>query len=217
MDSDAWDQRYAQADLVWSAGPNQFFADEAAPLTPARALDLGAGEGRNAIWLAERGWESTAVDLSAVGLEKGRELALSRGVTVTWVVDDLLRYRPAPRSFDLVGVVYIHLVAEHRRRVLQSAMTALAPGGRLIVIGHHADNITDGVGGPQDPQLLFTAGEIVADLPGLHILRAARVLRDVETDTGRRTAVDAVVVGVAPGRSATGASPDAISSDVRIR
>ena len=198
MDSDAWDQRYSQADLVWSVEPNRFFADETAAVTPGRALDLGAGEGRNAIWLAERGWETTAVDFSAVGLDKGRELARSRGVTVTWVVEDLLQYRPAPGSFDLVGVVYIHLVAEQRRRVLHAAMTALAPGGRLIVIGHHADNITDGVGGPQDPRVLFTPSEIVADLSGLHILRAARLLREVDTGSGIRTAVDALVVGVAP-------------------
>ena len=217
MDHDAWDSRYAQADLVWSAEPNRWFAQEAAALAPGRALDLGAGEGRNAIWLAERGWETTAVDFSAVAIGKGRELARSRGVALTWVVDDLLRYRPAPGTFDLVGVVYIHLVADERRRVLQSAMAALAPGGRAIVIGHHADNLTEGVGGPQDPRLLFTAPEIVADLPGLHILRAARLLRDVETDCGRRTAVDALVVGVAPGRSAIGASPDATSPDVTVR
>lgn len=198
MDSAAWDQRYAQTELVWSAGPNRFFAEEVEHLSPGRALDLGTGEGRNAIWLAERGWETTAVDFSPVAIEKARSLAAARGCSVSWAVEDLLSFRPEPGAFDLVAVVYIHLVPEQRRRLLQIASRALAPGGRLVVIGHHSDNLTEGVGGPQDRSILFTPEEIVAELDGLQVVRADRVLREVATDGGPRSAVDTVVVASPP-------------------
>ncbi|MFD0328131.1 methyltransferase domain-containing protein [Streptacidiphilus monticola] len=79
MDAEDWDRRYAAEELVWSAGPNRFVAEELAGLTPGRALDLAAGEGRNALWLAEQGWRVDAVDWSAVGLDKARRAAAARG------------------------------------------------------------------------------------------------------------------------------------------
>ena len=199
MDYASWDRRYSQAELVWSATPNQFFAEEVAELAPGRALDLGTGEGRNAVWLAERGWDTTAVDFSATGIEKARALAKARGCSVTWIVDDLLTFRPAPHSFDLVALVYIHLPALQRRRVLTTAVSALAPAGRLVVVGHDRSNLTAGVGGPQDPAILFTPEEIVSDLHGLNIVRGQTVVRHVRTPDGDRDAVDALVVAVAPG------------------
>src|SRR4051812_27791396 len=101
MDREAWDKRYEGKDLIWTAHPNRFMAAEIAGLPPGRALDLGAGEGRNAVWLAEQGWEATAVDFSEVGLAKGAELAARRGVSVTWVAADLRDYQPPPHAFDL--------------------------------------------------------------------------------------------------------------------
>jgi SAM-dependent methyltransferase len=199
MDHASWDRRYSQAELVWSATPNQFFAEEVAALAPGRALDLGTGEGRNAVWLAERGWDTTAVDFSGVGVEKARSLAARRGCSVTWVIEDLLTFRPAPASFDLVALVYIHLPALQRRQVLTTAVSALAPAGRLVVIGHDRSNLTAGVGGPQDPAILFTPEEIVSDLHGLDIVRGQTVVRHVKTPDGDRDAVDALVVAVAPG------------------
>lgn len=198
MDQASWDRRYSQDELVWSATPNQFFAEEVAVLAPGRALDLGTGEGRNAVWLAERGWATTAVDFSATGIEKARALAKARGCSVTWIVDDLLTFRPAPHSFDLVALVYIHLPALQRRQVLTSAVTALAPAGRLVVVGHDRSNLIAGVGGPQDPSILFTPEEIVSDLDGLDVVRSERVVRHVKTPDGERDAIDALVVAVAP-------------------
>ncbi len=95
MDSQQWDERYASSEFTWSTEPNQFVAAELAGLPPGRALDLAAGEGRNTVWLAERGWHVTAVDFSRVGLEKGRRLGAARGVDadqVTWIVADLNDY-----------------------------------------------------------------------------------------------------------------------------
>jgi SAM-dependent methyltransferase len=198
MDQASWDRRYSQAELIWSATPNQFFAEEVAALAPGRALDLGTGEGRNAVWLAERGWDTTAVDFSATGIEKARALANARGCSVTWIVEDLLTFRPAPHAFDLVALVYIHLPALQRRQVLATAVGALAPAGRLVVVGHDRSNLTAGVGGPQDPSILFTPEEIVSDLDGLDIVRSRKVVRHVKTPDGDRDAIDALVVAVAP-------------------
>ena len=94
----AWDQRHSGPDLVWGAGPNRFVTEEVAALAAGRAIDLGTGEGRNAIWLAERGWQVTAVDFSAAGLARAGRLAGERGVSVDWVQADLLDYQPAPAA-----------------------------------------------------------------------------------------------------------------------
>src|SRR5689334_5266073 len=112
MDAAAWDERYAAADLVWSAEPNRFVAEELADLPPGRALDLATGEGRNAIWLARRGWDVTGVDFSQVALDKGRRLA--GDTVVRWVCADATRWEE-PASYDLVLLAYLQLPAEGRR------------------------------------------------------------------------------------------------------
>ena len=94
MDAEGWDRRYEGSDLLWTAEPNRFLVAEVAGLEPGRALDVGTGEGRNAVWLAEQGWRVTGVDFSAVGLEKARHLATARGVEVEWVLADLSHYQP---------------------------------------------------------------------------------------------------------------------------
>ena len=89
MDSTAWDERYRSSELIWGAGPNRFLVEEVAGLPAGRALDLACGEGRNAIWLAQRGWQVVAVDFSAVALDKARRLADQRGTSVEWVMADV--------------------------------------------------------------------------------------------------------------------------------
>jgi SAM-dependent methyltransferase len=149
VDSAQWDERYATSEYQWKMAPNQFVAAQLADLTAGRALDLAAGEGRNSVWLAERGWRVTAVDFSRVGLEKGRKLAASRDVTgIDWVVADLRDYRPAASAFDLVLIAYLHCDASLRAQVLGHAAAALAPGGTLFVVGHDLANLSEGTGGP---------------------------------------------------------------------
>ena len=196
MDRQQWDERYAGAEFEWSMHPNQFVAAELADLPPGRALDLAAGEGRNSVWLAERGWSVTAVDFSRVGLDKGRKLSASRGVAdgqVDWAVADLSEYSPAREAFELVLIAYFQVNRALRARVLAGAAAALVPGGTLLVIGHDLANLTDGVGGPQDPDVLYTPEAIAAELPGLRIIRAERVHRTVERDGGQATAIDTLV------------------------
>ena len=196
MDREAWNQRYADAELVWSAEANRFLVQEVADLPPGRALDLGAGEGRNAIWLAERGWRVTAVDFSDIGLQKARRLAEARGVEVNWTEADLRSYSPAPGAFDLVVLVYIHLPGEERRALVRRAADAVAAGGMLLVLGHDRSNLEEGYGGPQDPTILFSPDDIIDDLAGIEevrVVRADRVMRLVMTDDGERNAIDALV------------------------
>ena len=193
MEQAAWDERYAGADLVWGAGPNRFVAEEVTPLPTGRALDLGTGEGRNAIWLAGRGWRVTAVDFSAAGLAQAARLAAERGVSVEWVQADLLDYQPAGDAFDLVLVAYIHLPPDSLTHLFRTAAAALAPGGTLLVIGHDQDNIAHGHGGPQDPSRLYTPESVTAALDGLTIRLAERVPRPVQTPEGERVAIDTLI------------------------
>jgi len=199
VDSTAWDNRYAAApDLVWTAEPNRFVVAEAADLPPGRALDLAAGEGRNAVWLAGRGWQVTAVDFSAVAVGRGRELARQRGAAVDWQVADVLDYVPPVGRFDLVLIVYLQLSAADFAAVLHRAQAALRPGGVLLVVGHDLANLTGGVGGPQDPAVLMTPETVVAGLPGLRVRRAETARRPVPVDGRTVAALDTVVVAVRP-------------------
>lgn len=203
VDAQGWDSRYAGQELVWSAGPNATVAEQTAGLAPGRALDLGAGEGRNAVWLAEQGWAVTAVDFSEVGLAKGRRLAERRSVRVDWVAADVTTYRPGAVDgsgpvFDLVLLAYLQLPIAVLGPVLATAAAALAPGGTLLVVGHDRANLTGGVGGPQDPAVLHTADELTAALPGLRIEHAGPLRRPVEVDGGTRYAIDTLVRAVRP-------------------
>jgi SAM-dependent methyltransferase len=199
VDSQQWDERYSGTEFEWTTRPNQFVAAELADLPPGRALDLAAGEGRNTVWLAERGWRVTAVDFSRVGLEKGRKLSAARGVDearVDWIVADLNDYEPERDAYDLVLIAYLQVSPPLRALVLARAAAALAPGATAFVVGHDLTNLTEGVGGPQDPDVLYTPEAVRAELPGLRVIRAERVRRTVERDSGPATAVDTLVRAV---------------------
>ena len=191
MRREDWDKRYASVENLWAVKPNRFLVAEAAELAPGRALDLACGEGQNAIWLATLGWEVTGVDYSEVAIAKARARAERDGVRVDFVVADLVSYEAPPAAYDLVIVLYLHIPLDERRGVMERAATALAPGGSFVFVGHDLTNLTDGVGGPSDPSLLCTPGDIAAELPGLEIEKAERVFRDVAGE--ERDAIDALV------------------------
>ena len=193
MDRCDWNARYAATDLLWSAGPNRFVAEELEGRTPqGRALDLACGEGRNAIWLAEQGWRVTAVDFSDVAIERARKLAESRGVDVEWLCADLASYEPPAGAFQLILISYLQLPETELRRVLARAAAALVPAGELLMIGHARRNLSEGVGGPQDPAMLWTPDGIDGALRalGLRVERCEHVQRSVDTPDGPREAVD---------------------------
>lgn len=198
MDRDAWDARYESVELLWSAEPNQFLVAEVADLLPGRALDLACGEGRNAIWLAEQGWEVTAIDFSPVALDKARRLAEARGVLVTWRLADVVTDRLEPAAFDLVAVFYLQISSASRRTAFATAARAVAPGGTLLVVGHDTTNLIDGWGGPRDAAVLYSTEDVVADIGDLEIVKAERVERPVLTEDGPKTAIDVLVRAIRP-------------------
>jgi SAM-dependent methyltransferase len=191
MKSEDWDKRYREKELVWSAGPNQFLVTETAGLKPGQALDLACGEGRNAIWLAQQGWTVSASDYSEVAIEKARGRCEELGLPIHLRVQDATT--PIEGLFDLIAIFYLHLPREENKRVLAHACAALAPGGTLLYVGHDARNIEEGVGGPQEPSILYGPEEIRALLGDLHIDKAETVRRPVEKDGGTQYALDILV------------------------
>jgi len=195
MEARDWDRKWRDERPAPRTEPNRFLVTAVADLAPGRALDLACGAGRNAVWLAERGWQVTGVDFSEVALEKAQELARARGVEVEWVRADALDYEPEAGAFDLVVIAYLQLPAEERRPVWRRTAAALAPGGRLFVVAHHLDNLSDGWGGPKSPAVLFTPEEVAGELSGLEILRAERAVRVATDEEGaEHEAIDAVVL-----------------------
>ena len=196
MSAAEWDARYSGADLVWSATPNIFVAEEVAGLAPGRALDLACGEGRNSIYLAQHGWQVTGADFSPVALAKAERLALAQQppVTIEWRCVDATAFSE-PSQYDLAMLIYLQLATLQRRAAVRAAWDSVRPGGLLLVVAHHSDNLTAGVGGPQDPAVLYTQDDVLADLSsyGTQVVveRAERVSRRVPgRDT---TALDTLV------------------------
>jgi len=158
-----WDERHREGDFE-GEGPNPTLVFGTAGLLPGRALELAAGSGTNAVWLAGQGWRTTAVDWSPVGLANGQAKAEAAGVEVEWLERDLFAWSPPVRSFDLVVIVYLHVPPDERAKIYPRAAAAVAPRGRLLVVGHDRLNATEGEGGPPDTVRLFTADEIAQEL-----------------------------------------------------
>ena len=187
MKREDWDERYRAAELVWSAEPNRFAVAECADLPAGHALDLACGEGRNAIWLAERGWQVTAVDFSSVAVARAEKIAQARGVSVAWQVADVLEYSPRECFFDLVLVMYLHMPWSDMRVAIGSAARAVAPGGMFLFVGHDRDNLEHGHGGPRDPAVLYSPEQVAGELAAFTIERAERVRRRIAPSSDRTT------------------------------
>ncbi|HSM34090.1 MAG TPA: class I SAM-dependent methyltransferase [Anaerolineae bacterium] len=199
MAVERWDERYAAREYVWDVTPNQFVERYLTGLTPGRAIDLAAGEGRNAIWLARQGWQVTAVDFSQVGLDKARRLATEHGLAaaVELVEADALVYEP-PARVDLVVIAYLQIPSAQQRVVLEHAAAWLRPGGTLFIVAHDRSNVQSGHGGPADPDVCYDVATTAEALPGLEIVSAEVVRREVETDDGPRSALDTLVMARRP-------------------
>ncbi len=194
MDAEDWNSRYREAaenrQSVWSLEPNEWVAETLGSLEPGTAVDLAAGEGRNALWLAQRGWRVTAVDFAAVGLSIGAGRAEELGLEVQWQKADATLWR-TPEPVDLVLIAYLQLPAQQLRAAIGRAVAALAPGGTLAMVGHDATNT---VGGPRDPEVLWDLEVLRESASGLEI----SVLERRERVTAAGTAIDAVMLARAP-------------------
>ncbi|HEX3948201.1 MAG TPA: class I SAM-dependent methyltransferase [Acidimicrobiales bacterium] len=163
FDQEFWDDRYRTATALWSGNPNRHLVAEAAGLSPGSALELGAGEGADAIWLAGKGWEITAVDISAVALERAAGNAARVGPAIAgrvrWLRRGLLTWRPPEATYDLVSAQYLHLPPEPRQQLFDALARSVAPGGTLLIVGHHPSDVRDR---HPMPELFFT-GDDIAD------------------------------------------------------
>lgn len=136
-DAARWDERYsADPEAIWSGRPNGTFVAELTGRPAGRALDVGCGEGADAIWLAQQGWQVTAVDISTIAIDRARRAADLAGVAVDWQRRDVLHDPPAPRTFDLVTIQYPALLRSAGTRAIAALLDAVAAGGTLLVVGH---------------------------------------------------------------------------------
>ena len=190
-----WNDRYRQRGALWGADPNQFVVDRLGGLAPSRVLDIGSGQGRNAIWLAQHGHRVTAVDISDVATAQGQEIADHLGVEVDFIAADLASWVPPEESFDLVLLAYMQAPEPLRREIHAKAMRALARGGRVLVVAHHRDNLEHGFGGPPMPEVLFDEEDLAADFAQLRVIENARVIRHMEKDGQVGDAIDVVFIG----------------------
>ena len=200
MDAKQWDERYAGAELVWTDNPNVFVAEILSDARPGTAVDLAAGEGRHAVWLARRGWDVTAVDFSEVGLQRAQQWAAEVGVgeRLTTTVSDIAEYAPQPDSLDLVLLAYVQVPADVRRKAIMQCAAGLRVGGQIVVVAHDSSNLAEGTGGPPDARVLYTAEDVAADPAATpfdwEFQRQEVALREVAG--ADRPARDAVLVAV---------------------
>lgn len=164
LDEDFWNERYRSSPRVWSGNPNPQLVADVADLVPGRALDAGCGEGADAIWLARRGWDVVATDISGVALERAaqhaRDTDAAASERIEWRRSDLLASAPERDSFDLVTAQFIQLPAEPRARLFTTLAASVRAGGTLLVVGHHPSDLATGVRRPPMPDRFYTASDI---------------------------------------------------------
>lgn len=195
-----WDARYRTKESLWSGEPNAHLVAQAGDLAPGTALDAGAGEGADAIWLAARGWRVTAVDISAVALERAVGHAAQAGDEVAkriiWRREDLLEWQPSERGYDLVAAHYLHLPSAGRQSLFRRLAAAVADGGTLLIVAHHPSDLQTTVPRPQEPDLFFTGDDIAAQLDGQgwEIVANVAAPRQVTDPDGRQVTIHDTVL-----------------------
>jgi SAM-dependent methyltransferase len=163
-----WDERYLSRDALWSGQPNPQLVAEVEALRPGWALDVGCGEGADALWLAGRGWQVTAVDISGAALERARLHAAEAGddvaARIEWVRADIIAYDPGSRRFDLVSAQFLHLPGDLRDALHLRLARSVGPGGVLLLVAHDPTDLETTVGRPPFPDFFATAEQVAAAL-----------------------------------------------------
>jgi SAM-dependent methyltransferase len=195
-----WDERYGSTDRLWSGQPNEQLVAQVAGLPAGQALEAGCGEGADAIWLAANGWTVTAVDVSAVALDRAGDHAAARGEVIasriTWQREDLLTWAPDRARYDLVSAHFLHLPQSEMQALHLRLAAGVRPGGTLLVVVHHVDDLLANVGRCGPSRSFPSAAEVAApfDADGWEILVADALRRDVTDVDGRPAAVKDTVV-----------------------
>jgi SAM-dependent methyltransferase len=177
--TDFWNERYGATDFAYGEEPNDFLAAVADRLPAGRALCLAEGEGRNAVFLAQRGMEVEAVDLSSVALQTATHLARERGVALRTVAADLENYPIAEAHWDVVTSIWCHLPQPLRGQVHRAVVRGLRPGGMLVLESYTPAQLAHDTGGPRTRELLVTLDELRSELADLEFLHAQELEREV--------------------------------------
>jgi len=197
-----WNQRYNQPDYVYGTLPNDFLSSVATRIPThmvhkGKVLTLGEGEGRNAVFLASRGYDVTAVDMSDIGLEKARRLAAERGVQITTVTADLGEYQIKPDSWDGIISIFCHVPSAIRVPLHHAVVRGLKTGGVLILEAFTPRQLEFQTGGPTAPDMLMTLASLRQELTGLRFILGAEVDREVvegKFHTGQAAVVQILAV-----------------------
>lgn len=164
-----WDERYRSRDQLFSGDPNPRLVNQTEQLKPGTALDIGCGEGADAIWLAEQGWKVSAVDISTVALERGasraREIGADLAAQIDWIHEDLRTWEgPESQSYDLVSSQFIPFPVKSRRSMFRRLADAVAPGGTLLIVSHHHSDIQTTIPRNSNEEMYFTASDVAESL-----------------------------------------------------
>jgi SAM-dependent methyltransferase len=199
MSNEQWDARYAASPSVWSITPNEFVVEFLSDMPAGKVIDLAGGEGRNALWLAGRGWQAEVADFSQVALEKFTARAAEEGLSehcFATLADATTETAYALAPADLGLIAYLQIDAAGLSDAIASLTQALAPGATLFGVWHERDNLTHGFGGPQVPEMLPTEDELrtASERAGLNIQTLEKRERNFETDGIPRLGIDVVLV-----------------------
>jgi SAM-dependent methyltransferase len=199
-DREFWEERYRSVSQVWSGRPNVQLVDEVSDLPPGTALDMACGEGGDALWLAARGWRVTGVDLAQAALDRVEQAAAAAGpdiaARVRTVRSDVTGWDAGGERYDLVTTHFLHLPPADRAVAFARLSDAVAPGGTLLVVAHHASDLGTTIGRPDVPDLFFAPEDVVAALrPGEWDVRVAEARpRTAQDPDGRDVTIRDTVV-----------------------
>jgi 2-polyprenyl-3-methyl-5-hydroxy-6-metoxy-1,4-benzoquinol methylase len=200
LDAGFWDERYRSADALWSGEPNAQLIAEVSELAPGFALDVGCGEGADTIWLAQRGWRVTAIDISGVALERGRAQAAAVGDDVArridWLCADVFAWEPPAGAYDLVSAQFIHFPNPQRDAFFRRLAAAVQPHGTLLIVAHHPSDLQTTARRWRMPEYFYTAEDVEASLePERWDVRVAEARpREVTDPQGQAITVHDVVL-----------------------
>lgn len=162
-----WNQRYAAEEYVYGTEPNQYYRDQLENLTPGKILFPAEGEGRNAVFAAQKGWQVTAFDPSNEARKKAQNLASERNVEINYILSDYENASLPTESFDCMVLIYAHIHQQKRNEYHKKLATFLKPGGVLILEGFSKKQIANSTGGPRNVEMLFSKHELQEDFKRL--------------------------------------------------
>ena len=165
-----WDERFSAEHYVYGKAPNQFFKDQIESLSPGKSLFIGEGEGRNAVYASSKGWSVDAVDISEEAKKKAEALASELNVKIAFTVSDISEYTPLKNQYDLIVLVFFHVMPDLREETHRKVVESLKPNGRVLIECYEKDQLKYESGGPKNESLLYSLEDIYTDFQELNIL-----------------------------------------------